>query len=136
MRGAVLICSLYFAFASWTLGTKWLADGSFLLGFLAYALLVVFLVLPPRVLAARWWAALSLALPFPFWWVATLVDEGLSGANLGGILLLHVPLVLQAGLIANWRALLGVRGSSGGIRGRAVQLDAGADGAARCSSAS
>lgn len=103
LRAVVLLSALYFAYAAWTLGSRWLIDGVFLAAFLAYALLTVFLVVPPRVLVRGWWAAVPLALPFPTWWLLTLLHEGFRGADIGGVLLLHVPLAIQVARIVSCR---------------------------------
>jgi len=120
MRLVVLTGAAYFAFATWTLGGKWLVNGSFLSACLAYASLCAFLLLPPRLIVRQWWAV-SLALPFPVWWIAALAEEGVRGADLGGILLLHLPLLIQAGLVAHGRSAAVVSHSQRSCRGRTVQ---------------
>jgi len=106
LRVVVLGCAAYFAWGAYELGARCFAGGGIWAAFAAFTLYSLFLALPPRVLAWRWWVAVLLALPFPMSWVAVLIDEGVRDANLGGIFLLHVPLVLQVGLVLHGRSLL------------------------------
>jgi len=120
LRLAVLVGAAYFALTAWTMGGKWLANGSFLPACSSYASLCAFLLLPPRLICRQWWTAF-LALPFPVWWIFALIDDGLRGADFGGMMILHIPLLIQAGLVGHCRSTAVARYPRRGSRGPTVQ---------------